>query len=507
MGRTGRKKDGKVEVLLAKGREEGNWASALGAYKDVQQSIVRGTDLELYGDVKRLIPEDVQPQCVEMVMEIIPYEREERKRSTSGPKSKQTALKFDEGKGKAIKKRGRQSEEEEGEGIKSPQKKRQRKFVDSDSDSGGPKPEPKTKTSVSKRAGSSSKPVSERMKSRPAVTQTGFLSARALVKNLNGSDEELDVETKLAKSGAKTGRASPLKSVPRSKKWESSVIKTKTSSTKSMNWLLDSDSESEIKPVAAKGKRQAPVIDFEDSDGSDIEIIEDVASSSKRPFLVSVIPLKGLPNSPDSSFPNLPSRRRVCPPIANTSPNHIQDPPSPVLQRLRRGGGVDRGFMPPPTAMVASTWNKNAPAIDSERPNGMRPTKRSILDRNEFLEIEAIHSGDEVEAGSSDPEGEANSSDREFVVDTSATQAPSDYDQSAIYRQGLFTQAPMDDAPRFQTGPIRTGFLGRGRISTPAVSDAASSSPFKDDELDRYSYGSFVVEDGDDVLIEGSSEP
>jgi hypothetical protein len=464
--------------------------------------------LELYGDVKKLIPEDVQPQCVEMVMEIIPYEREERKRGLSGPKSKQTVLKFDGGKGKANKKRERQSEEDsEVEDDGSPQKKKQRKFVDSDSDSDGTKPKLKKKTSSSKRTGSSSKLVSEQTKSRSVVPRTGFLSARALIENLNDSDEELDVQAKLAKSGLKAGGASPLQSARRSKKWESSITKSKSATdAKSMDWLLGSDSESEIKP-AAEGKKPVPVVDLGDSDSSDVEIIKDVASSSKQLPAVFTTPHKALPNSsPDSLFPVLSARGRACAPIANTSLDYTQNTSSPVLQRLRRVGGDDRVLMPPPPAMAGSTRNNNAPAVDSERLNGARPTKRSILDRNEFLEIEAIHSGDEVEAGSSDSEGEANSSDREFVVDTSATQVPSDYDQSAIYRQGLFTQAPMGGAPRFASGPTRAGFLGRGRIAASLTPDAASSSPMKDDELDRYSYGSFVVEDDDDILIEGSSE-
>jgi hypothetical protein len=482
----------------------------LGAYKDVQQSIVRGTDLELYGDVKKLIPEDVQPQCVEMVMEIIPYEREERKRGLSGPKSKQTVLKFDGGKGKASKKRERQSEEDpEGEEDGSPQKKKQRKFVDSDSDSDGTKPKLKKKTSPSKPTGGSSKLVSERIKSRSVVPQTGFLSARALIENLNDSDEELDVQANLVKSGVKVTSAKPLKSVPRSKKGEPSITKSKSAANaKSMDWLLGSDSESEIKPPVAKGKKPAAVVDLPDNDSSDLEIIEDVASSSKQPPFVFITPRKGILNtSPDSSFPVLPARGRARAPIANTSFDSTQDASSPVLQRLRRMGGDDRVLMPPPPAMALFTRPNNAPADGSGRPNEARTTKRSILDRNEFLEIEATHSGDEVEAGSSDSEGEANSSDREFVVDTSATQAPSDYDQSAIYRQGLFTQAPMGGAPRFASAPIRAGFLGKGRVAAPVTPDAASSSPLKDEEFDRYSYGSFVVEDDDDILIEGSSEP
>jgi ATP-dependent DNA helicase MPH1 len=135
-----------------------------------------------------------------------------------------------------------------------------------------------------------------------------------------------------------------------------------------------------------------------------------------------------------------------------------------------------------------------------------RREKKSIFDRNELLEVEATHSGDEVDAGTSDGEGIANSSDIDFLVDQSGTQASSDYDQGTVYRQGLSTQVPTG-GPQFTTKPIRNGFLGRRR-STQVRQQLSSSSPIKnDDDLDQYSLGSFVVPDDDDILEEESSEP
>ena len=75
VGRTGRQREGYVHVLLAKGREEMNWNKAREAYNDVQRSIVRGEQLELYGDVERLLPDYTKPECLEMVMEIEEYDR------------------------------------------------------------------------------------------------------------------------------------------------------------------------------------------------------------------------------------------------------------------------------------------------------------------------------------------------------------------------------------------------------------------------------------------------
>ncbi|KAH9964439.1 hypothetical protein BC827DRAFT_1187103 [Russula dissimulans] len=75
VGRTGRKREGYVHVLLAEGREEMNWNKAREAYNNVQRSIVRGEQLELYDDVERLLPGHIKPECLEMVMEIEEYDR------------------------------------------------------------------------------------------------------------------------------------------------------------------------------------------------------------------------------------------------------------------------------------------------------------------------------------------------------------------------------------------------------------------------------------------------
>ncbi|KAJ3718264.1 hypothetical protein C8R42DRAFT_675520 [Lentinula raphanica] len=92
LGRTGRKRSGHVHVLLADGREELNFDKAQSSYEDVQASIIYGSHLEFYADVERLLPDSVQPQCLEKEMEIIPYVREEafKKRSKGDHSPKKT---------------------------------------------------------------------------------------------------------------------------------------------------------------------------------------------------------------------------------------------------------------------------------------------------------------------------------------------------------------------------------------------------------------------------------
>ncbi|CCO26726.1 fanconi anemia group M protein [Rhizoctonia solani AG-1 IB] len=76
VGRTGRKREGKVVVLLAEVREERNWDKAKESYRDVQQAIIDGSSIELFDDAARMIPEGVQPQCLEKRLDIEPYDRE-----------------------------------------------------------------------------------------------------------------------------------------------------------------------------------------------------------------------------------------------------------------------------------------------------------------------------------------------------------------------------------------------------------------------------------------------
>jgi superfamily II DNA/RNA helicase len=69
VGRTGRKRKGYVDVLLAEDREELKWQKALQSYKEVQDSITGGEQLELYQDVKRLLPEHLTPRCLQTVVD------------------------------------------------------------------------------------------------------------------------------------------------------------------------------------------------------------------------------------------------------------------------------------------------------------------------------------------------------------------------------------------------------------------------------------------------------
>lgn len=94
VGRTGRKRAGRVEVLLSESREEANWDKAKNDYESVQASITRGDSIELYQDVHRLLPRENIPKCVEEEMPIYEYVVEPKltKGTSKGTKRKRDVM-------------------------------------------------------------------------------------------------------------------------------------------------------------------------------------------------------------------------------------------------------------------------------------------------------------------------------------------------------------------------------------------------------------------------------
>lgn len=99
--------------------------------------------------------------------------------------------------------------------------------------------------------------------------------------------------------------------------------------------------------------------------------------------------------------------------------------------------------------------------------------------------------------------GSASPMGSQFLKDIPDTQISPSYDQSLVYQQSLFTQAPgLRDGPGFMSKPIRGGgFVGAREHSRrrPMV----SSSPQREDyEPDEYVFGSFVVADDADLSFD-----
>ncbi|PWN24095.1 P-loop containing nucleoside triphosphate hydrolase protein [Microstroma glucosiphilum] len=61
VGRTGRKRDGRIVVLMSEGPESSIWQKSKDTYKGVQQTINAGHSVTLFDDVPRLIPPSIRP--------------------------------------------------------------------------------------------------------------------------------------------------------------------------------------------------------------------------------------------------------------------------------------------------------------------------------------------------------------------------------------------------------------------------------------------------------------
>lgn len=77
MGRTGRKREGRILTLLTEGKEESNYKATQNQYKAVQKAITnQGKSFELWRESPRMIPNGMKhPPCVEQHMEITEYQK------------------------------------------------------------------------------------------------------------------------------------------------------------------------------------------------------------------------------------------------------------------------------------------------------------------------------------------------------------------------------------------------------------------------------------------------
>jgi len=87
IGRTGRKRDGKVHVLMSEGREDSNWDSAQQTHREIQEEILHSRNLELFEDVEPLLVPGQFPKCVEQEMPVDPWDPADQKMKTRLPGS------------------------------------------------------------------------------------------------------------------------------------------------------------------------------------------------------------------------------------------------------------------------------------------------------------------------------------------------------------------------------------------------------------------------------------
>ncbi|KAK7694443.1 hypothetical protein QCA50_001629 [Cerrena zonata] len=641
VGRTGRKRDGYVHVLLSEGREERNWDKAKEKYETVQDFIVRADQVELFDDVSRMIPEHIDPECVEMHMDIEEYVREEPKtKNLLSPSSKAAAKRKRNDdvmrnvpagatngfvsvkdlltKGASSKKRKKPLEfdpdayEEDSDdrdieaGIFAP-----RRAVSLSTDSKPAKKPRRTKTIAGdSTTGKTSKAKRTTKKKNPSPIKE--LTASQVERLAEDDSDDLDIQAGLLASpkpakkkapAKRKAKAKPLaddppRTPPRKKKilpessspdvpLERSIIDLTTSSMprkqsnplflpsspdqplsleiqasssyhsqpddglvgspvhsplgspiplspidhdasilpdSSMAWLIEDDSEPEIQvgssPHRPRGSSTGAIVNGQNEHDSDIEFVDNVkpsATRTKSPLLDSS-PIVIRTSSPlrNNKRDDMPPPAALPARFSISSPAGPEDSPIPLTFAVRAPGrqtkkkvipvNIDSSPLAtaPPRKRLQKQRDEPLAHSDSDSDPQPKPKrkKRKFQDtmemqkHNPWVEYEASHSGEERSAGGSDDEVIANSSDREFVQELPETQISASYDQSAIYRQSLLSQAPASRIPMFARGPMRRGAHQYNFAGPSRRRHLPSSSPDRrDDEPDEYVQGSFVVDD------------
>ncbi|TDL28562.1 P-loop containing nucleoside triphosphate hydrolase protein [Rickenella mellea] len=555
IGRTGRKRTGNVDVLLAKDREEKNWEKAKENYRIVQQSIVRGEDLELYNDVHRLTPSDIKPECLEMNMEIEEYDRsnekvkykagskittKKRKRNddvnrniplgacttfTSAKVMVETATKRKRSKHAVVDAGAIQSDDTDREieaglhGVIKPVKGKQ-------------------STLKPFRAKSKAKAGIKKAKAPPC---NSFPSMSQMKAEIAEDSDDLEIRTGLRQLSKRPRTDSEesehdeseraLDNRPSPDEYRSSrhglspdgqlalvdsanydsqelqhfaLVLDGISSSRSngsrhvsqpeegdMSWLIDSDSEPELISEHIKPPQIA--------DGNRVPFI----SASKCSKVSSSTSLSCETNG--SGIPRSRPSDKIEPPIS--SPRN-PEPSSPIrLPALQRKRPTILPTESSPLHLPPPSQRRLMRRRESCSPTSPIVKKRMRtevpISKNPLLDIEAVHSGDESE-GDSDIDMIESESDRQFLQDLQETQASPSYNQTAAYRMGLLTQVPTHaGGPAFASKPKRTGRFAGGRNGPRLL---VSSSPVR--EPDEYVIGTFVVPDDDTVVYNTtSSEP
>ncbi|KAF9305061.1 hypothetical protein BGZ74_011557 [Mortierella antarctica] len=91
MGRTGRKRKGKIVLLMADGRETKKYKDAVTRYKGIQNAITRG-QITLYPFPPRILPPDASPTCDLVHIDIPEYINPESKKKSGKAQSKEKGL-------------------------------------------------------------------------------------------------------------------------------------------------------------------------------------------------------------------------------------------------------------------------------------------------------------------------------------------------------------------------------------------------------------------------------
>ncbi|KZT41347.1 P-loop containing nucleoside triphosphate hydrolase protein [Sistotremastrum suecicum HHB10207 ss-3] len=502
IGRTGRKGEGRVHVLMSAVREEGHWKEAQESYKGVQGIIQQGRGIDLYDDVERLLPADVQPKVLEMEMPIQEYIQ----------------------------------------------------------------PEVKTRKTRVERAPKATKRKRNDDVSRniPEGATTGFVTAAKLTKRrkvvapdepdleTDSTDDELltskpwDVRKSSKASSAKkvkekkgTEKKSKGKAAPKPKARRKPKAKFKEPQLESEEDSADERLERGLHGILSRHRARSsspePLLaQFIKNASKNGRNLFPGTSPPEPPPETPATPVQSPQNSTvfapkESEFPStdalLPSRsshsgtlhEEDSPDRVFPRPDTMSSPSLPSTQPIIAPGRKRKRLAEPPASLieinVTSPLKRRLKRQSQSREHGSPSRRNQVAEavarfnrRGPFVDNEAVHSGDEVSAGSSGSDEEEGESDREFVQPLPETQMATSYPQTQVYRSSVLTQAPINlQGPLFRNPKAKhPAFVTR---ESAARRPGVSSSPAPSSEVGDYELDSFVVEDNENVLDqEPSSE-
>ncbi|KZT58466.1 P-loop containing nucleoside triphosphate hydrolase protein [Calocera cornea HHB12733] len=548
IGRTGRKRDGKIVVLMAEGREEPNWDAANENYSSVQEIIIRGDQLELFDDDERLIPDSIKPTVRKQHMEIHPFASQQAKVSNKRKASRETQ--------KPAKRRKRNDDPMRNipDGALSgfisaatlvPRGKTSttpgqltvedldRDLEDDDDDvditRGRLSSTPVTPPQERRKSALSKVRNSKRAKdiARPRSTSS---AVEDLSRDLEDDSDDLELQqglddmlgqasSDIRLENFRTGEVveissddddaeqdSPEKKSPGGR--QQSLARPTTSEEPPIaSWLLSSDSEVERLATTHNERKSGPQ---SSTSAAALKTPNRIEVELSPIALSPIVPRARVDvSTPAKDFRwaadvhgNAINNLTMGPPLIpkNRVPSS-DDSPFPV--RRTRALHQNRNIVQTQdddlvSRQIAQAPSSSSPIVDKRPSRRSRP--RLYSNSNQFFDVEANLSGsDHGEDG--DDNSEWSESDRQFIKDSPATQAVPKGEEQAMYLQGLMTQVPGRGGPRFRSGPIRKGVFaagnGRPRRVTISSSEADPSS-----EANEYELGSFIVPDDESFDVD-----
>lgn len=613
-----------MHVLLAEGREDKNWDKAKENYQQVQHFIVRAEQLELYDDVSRMLPDTCKPDCIEMVMDIVEYNREEatakqarspaakvvkRKRNDSVTRNipsgastgfvsvKDLLIKPAKRKKPVVFDPAACEDDDDDRALMEGILQAPRRAISLAETSKAAKAKKPRRASTVANAGTKKNAGKAKKNSKQSGPQaTAQMSGSQLERLCEDDSDDKELEGGIfgddafvpLKSTVNSFHRTPSPTPARSKRDRKSpsfrppsspeiplhsiidlttpdgearkpspprdppsspapaAISRSVSSASdlyarlsrspsvgsmtsenaggdaSIAWLIADDDEPEFQisgsspPPEASSSRILTDRNGDDIDNS-VEILENYVPPSRSPRRLQAsstprklpshsqmdMPPPALPPRfimpspgrqyempPPSTFavraPGKQSKKRVIAEDIDSSPAATRDPPLKRIQRHRDSSS------PPPAPRPKKKKRVFADASEAQK-------------HNPWIEMEANHSGDDRSVGSSGPDEDMDEYERSFVQDLPETQASPSYDQSAVYRQSLLSQAPARMlGPAFASKPTTRG--PALRMASSSRQQLANSSPRRtDDEADEYVFGSFVVDDDEEIAYSGHS--